>query len=150
MITTIIIADSLVNVMSSTSSRAAIVVTPELLLEHCAQLCQPLLLLLKLSLKLSELLQLGLWLPHRWWHGYACGVHGVGRGAFTLIFIVGSFVVLPISVGRGAFTLIFIVGSFVVLPIAHEAFSRQVVTLIVRVKTLMQVVVAAKELAPSP
>jgi hypothetical protein len=103
MITTIIIADSLVNVMSSTSSRAAIVVTPELLLEHYAQLCQPLLLLLELSLKRSELLQLGLWLPHRWWHDYACGVHYVGRGAFTLIFIVGSFVVLPI---------------------AHEAFSR--------------------------
>jgi hypothetical protein len=38
----------------------------------------------------------------------------------------------------------------VVLPIAHEALSRWVVTLTIRVKTLMKVVVAAKELAPSP
>jgi hypothetical protein len=38
MITTIVIADAAVDVMSSTSSRAAIVATPELLLEHHAQL----------------------------------------------------------------------------------------------------------------
>jgi hypothetical protein len=48
------------------------------------------------------------------------------------------------------FALIFIEGSFMVLPIAHEAFSRRVVTLIIRVKTLMKVVVSARELASSP
>jgi hypothetical protein len=87
------------------------------------------LLLLELSLRLSELLQLRLCLPHRWWHGCTHGVCGVGRGAFALIFIGGSFVVLPI---------------------AHEALSRWVMSLAVRVKTLVKVVVAAKELAPSP
>jgi hypothetical protein len=56
MITTIVVADSEVDIASSTSRRAAIVATPELLLEHCAQLCQPLLLLFELSLKLLELL----------------------------------------------------------------------------------------------
>jgi hypothetical protein len=58
-----------------------------------------------------------------------CSIHGVGRGAFALIFIRGSFVVLPIT---------------------HEALSRWVMTLTIRVKTLVKVVVAAKELAPSP
>jgi hypothetical protein len=48
------------------------------------------------------------------------------------------------------FALIFIGGSFTVLPIAHGAFSRQVVTLIIRVKTLVKVVVSARGLAPSP
>jgi hypothetical protein len=87
------------------------------------------LLLLKLSLKLSELLQLGLCSPQRWWHGRAYSVRGVGRGAFTLIFIGGSFVDLPI---------------------AHEALSRWVMTPTIRVKTLVKVVVSARELAPSP
>jgi hypothetical protein len=87
------------------------------------------LLFLELSRKLPELLQLGLCLPHRWWHGCTRGVRGIGRGAFALIFIRGSF----------AF-----------LPIAHEALSRWVMTLVVRVKNLMKVVVTAKELALSP
>jgi hypothetical protein len=87
------------------------------------------LLLLELSLKLPKLLQLGLCLPQRWWHGYACGIRGVGQGAFALIFIGGSFAVLSI---------------------AHEAFMRRVMTLIIRVETLMKVVVSARELAPSP
>jgi hypothetical protein len=97
MITAVVIADSLVNVASSTSSRFAIVATTELLFEHYVQLRQSLLLLLKLSLKLPKLLQLGLWLPHRWWHGCVRGVtsRNVGQGAFALIFIGGSFAVLP-------------------------------------------------------
>jgi hypothetical protein len=37
-----------------------------------------------------------------------------------------------------------------VLPIAHEAFSRRVMTLIIRVETLMKVVVSARGLALSP
>jgi hypothetical protein len=56
MITAIVIAYAAVDVVSSTSSRAAIVATPELLLERRAQLRQPLLLLLELSLKFPELL----------------------------------------------------------------------------------------------
>jgi hypothetical protein len=36
------------------------------------------------------------------------------------------------GVGRGAFALIFIGGSFPVLPIAHEALSRRVMTLVVK------------------
>jgi hypothetical protein len=56
MITIVIITDSVVDVASSPSSRVAIVATPELLLERCVQLCQPLLLLLELSFKLPELL----------------------------------------------------------------------------------------------
>jgi hypothetical protein len=55
-LTVVIIADSAVDVASSTSSRIAIIATLELLLERCTQLCQPLLLLLELSLKLPELL----------------------------------------------------------------------------------------------
>jgi hypothetical protein len=129
MITIVVVVDSLVDVAGSTSSHAAIIATPELLLKHCAQLCQPLLLLLELSLRLPELLQLRLCLPHRWWHGCTHSVRSVGRGVFALIFIGGSFVVLPI---------------------AHVALSRRVMTLVVRVKTLVKVVVAAKELAPSP
>jgi hypothetical protein len=129
MITIIVIIDSAVDVMSSTSSHATIVVTLELLFKRCTQICQSLLLLLELSLKLLELLQLGLCLHQRWWHGCMCGVHGVGWGAFTLIFIGGSYAVLPMT---------------------HEAFSRWGMTLIIRVKTLMKVVVSARELAPSP
>jgi hypothetical protein len=129
MIAIIIVADSAVDGAISPSRHATIVVIPELLLERCMKLCQPLLLLLELSFKLPELLQLRLWSPQRWWHGCACSVHGVRRGVFALIFIEGSFMVLPI---------------------AHEAFSRRVVTLIIRVKTLMKVVVSARELAPSP
>jgi hypothetical protein len=55
-ITAVVVADSLVNVVSSTLSRSAIVATTELLFEHYAQLRQPLFLLLKLSLKLPKLL----------------------------------------------------------------------------------------------
>jgi hypothetical protein len=69
MITAIIVADAAVDIVSSMSSHAAIVVTPELLLELYVQLRQPLLLLLELSPKLPKFLQLGLCLPHRWWHG---------------------------------------------------------------------------------
>jgi hypothetical protein len=130
MITAVVVADSAVDVASSTSSCAAIVATPELLLERCAQLRQPL-LLLKLSLKLSELLQLGLSLPHRWWHGRTACARGItSRGIW-----------------RGAFALILIGGSFAALPIAHEALSRRVVTLVVRVETLEKVVAVEKELA---
>jgi hypothetical protein len=89
----------------------------------------PLLLLFKLSLKLLELLQLGQSLPHRWWHGCACVLHNVGWGVFVLIIIKGSFTILPI---------------------AHEAFTRQVMTPIIRVKTPMKAIVIAKELALSP
>jgi hypothetical protein len=89
------------------------------------------LLLLELSLKLSKLPQLGLWLPHRWWHGCARGV--TSRG-----------------IRQGAFALIFIRGSFMVLLIAHEALSRWVLTLIIRVETLKKVVAAIKELTLSP
>jgi hypothetical protein len=59
-ISAVVVADAAVDVASSSSSRAAIIATPELLLEHRAQLRHPLLLLLELSLKLLELLQLGL------------------------------------------------------------------------------------------
>jgi hypothetical protein len=52
----VVIAYSAVDITSSSSSRVAIIATPELLLEHCTQLCQPLLLLLELSFKLPELL----------------------------------------------------------------------------------------------
>jgi hypothetical protein len=55
-IITVIVADAAVDVASSTSSRAAIVATLELLLECHAQLRQSLLLLLKLSLKLPKLI----------------------------------------------------------------------------------------------
>jgi hypothetical protein len=54
MITIVVIADSAVDVMGSTSGRAAIIATPELLLKRYVQLCQQLLLLLKLSLKLLK------------------------------------------------------------------------------------------------
>jgi hypothetical protein len=47
------------------------------------------------------------------------------------------------------FTLILIRGSFVELPIADKALSRWVMALIIRVKALKKVVVAAKELAQS-
>jgi hypothetical protein len=87
------------------------------------------LFLLKLSFKLLELFQLGLWSHQRWWHSCACSVHDVRRGAFALIFIGGSFAVFPI---------------------AHEAFLRWVVTLIIRVETLARVVVSARGLVPSP
>jgi hypothetical protein len=50
------------------------------------------------------------------------------------------------GVGRGAFALIFIGGSFPVLPIAHEALSRRVMTLVVRVESLEKVVAVVKEL----
>jgi hypothetical protein len=36
MITVVVVADAAVDVTSSTSSRAAIVATPEFLLKHCA------------------------------------------------------------------------------------------------------------------
>jgi acetolactate synthase small subunit len=54
------------------------------------------------------------------------------------------------GVGRGAFALIFIGGSFPVLPIAHEALSRRVMTLVVRVESLEKVVAVVKELVSSP
>jgi hypothetical protein len=63
MITAVVIADAAVDVVSTMSSHAAIVATPELLLEHRAQLHQLLLLLLEHSLKLLELLRLGPQLP---------------------------------------------------------------------------------------
>jgi hypothetical protein len=50
MVTTVVVADALVDVTSSVSSRAAIVATPELLLERRAQLRQLLLHLLELPL----------------------------------------------------------------------------------------------------
>jgi hypothetical protein len=80
MIAIVVITDLAVDVVNSSSSHAAIIVTPEFLLERHAQLCQPLLLLLKISFELLELFWLGIWLLQRWWHGCACSVHGVGRG----------------------------------------------------------------------
>jgi hypothetical protein len=80
MITIVVITDLAVDVVNSSSSHAAIIATPEFLLERRVQLCQPLLLLLELSFKLLELFWLGLWSPQRWWHGCACSVRGVGRG----------------------------------------------------------------------
>jgi hypothetical protein len=56
MITAVVVADAAVDVASSTLSRATIIATPKLLLERRTQLCQPLLLLLKLSLKLLDFL----------------------------------------------------------------------------------------------
>jgi hypothetical protein len=56
MIATVVFVDAAVDVASSTSRCATIVETPELLLDRCTQLRQPLLLLLELSLKLPELL----------------------------------------------------------------------------------------------
>jgi hypothetical protein len=50
MITVVVIADAAVDIVGSTSSRAAIVTTPELLLEARTQLCQLLSLFLELSL----------------------------------------------------------------------------------------------------
>jgi hypothetical protein len=47
------------------------------------------------------------------------------------------------------FALILIRGSFVELPIVDKALSRWVMALIIRVKALKKVVVAAKELAQS-
>jgi hypothetical protein len=129
MIAIVIIANSVVDVVSSSSSHATVIATPEFLLERYALLCQPLLLLLELSFKLLELFQLGLWSPQRWWHSCTCSVHGVRQGAFALIFIRGSFAVFPI---------------------AHETFSRWVMTLIIRVETLARVVVSARGLVPSP
>jgi hypothetical protein len=134
MITAVVVADVAVDVASSTSSHAAIVATPELFLERCVQLRQPLLLLLELSLKLPKLLQLGLCLPHRWWHGCTACAHGI----------------TSCGIGWGVFALILIRGSFAEFPIAHEALSRWVVTLIVSVKTLEKVVAAEKELVQSP
>jgi hypothetical protein len=56
MIIVIIIADSVVDVSSSSLSRIAIIVALELVLECCVQLRQSLLLLLELPFKLSKLL----------------------------------------------------------------------------------------------
>jgi hypothetical protein len=95
---------------------------------------QTLLLLLELSVKLSELLQLGLCLPHRWWHGCTTCARGITSH----------------GIRWGVFALILIEGSFVEFPIAHEALLRWVVTLVIRVKTLEKVVAAEKELAQSP
>jgi hypothetical protein len=67
-----------------------------------------------------------------------------------LIFLSSSRSCSSYGVGRGAFTLIFIKASFTVFPIAHEAFSRWVMTLILRVETLTRVVVSAGGLVPSP
>jgi hypothetical protein len=53
------------------------------------------------------------------------------------------------DIGRGVFTLILIGSSFVDLPIAHKTLSRRVVALVIRVKTLKQVVAATEELAQS-
>jgi hypothetical protein len=39
MIAIVIVADSVVDVVSSSSSRATVIVTPEFLLERCALLC---------------------------------------------------------------------------------------------------------------
>jgi hypothetical protein len=47
------------------------------------------------------------------------------------------------------FALILIGGSFMELPIIDKALSRWVMALIIRVKALKKVVVAAKELAQS-
>jgi hypothetical protein len=129
MITAVVVTDSAVDVVSSSSSPATIIVALELLLKCCAQLCHSLLLLVELPFKLSKLFQLGLCSPQRWWHGCTWSVRGVGRGTFALIFIGGSFMVFPI---------------------AHEAFSRRVMTLIIGVETLVKVVVSARGLAPSP
>ena len=49
-------------------------------------------------------------------------------------------------VGRGVFTLVLVGVPIVGLPIAHEALSRWVVTLIVRVSALEEVVSVAEEL----
>jgi hypothetical protein len=46
--------------------------------------------------------------------------------------------------------LIVVEGSFIVFPIAHEAFTRWVMTPIIRVETPVKAIVVAKELAPSP
>jgi hypothetical protein len=48
------------------------------------------------------------------------------------------------GIGRGVFALILIGGFFAELLIAHEALSRWVVALIVRVETLEKVVAAEK------
>jgi hypothetical protein len=48
------------------------------------------------------------------------------------------------------FALILVEGSFTEFPIAHEALSRRVVALVVRVKTLEKVIATEKELAQSP
>jgi hypothetical protein len=50
MITAVVVADVAVDVAGFTSSRAAVIVTPELLLEGRTQLCQLLSLFLELSL----------------------------------------------------------------------------------------------------
>jgi hypothetical protein len=70
-------------------------------------------------------------LAHRWFHGctaYECDITSH-------------------SIGRGVFTLILVEGSFTEFPIAHEALSRRVVALVVRVKTLEKVIATEKELA---
>jgi hypothetical protein len=48
------------------------------------------------------------------------------------------------------FALVFVRSSFAELPIAHEAFSRRVIALVIRVKALKKVVVAVEELAQRP
>jgi hypothetical protein len=48
------------------------------------------------------------------------------------------------------FTVIVVGDSLMELPITHEALSRWVVALIIRVKALEKVVAAAEELAQSP
>jgi hypothetical protein len=50
------------------------------------------------------------------------------------------------GIGRGVFTLILVGDSLMNLSITHEAFSRWVVTLIIRVKALEKVVAAVEEL----
>jgi hypothetical protein len=48
------------------------------------------------------------------------------------------------------FTLVFVRESFMELLVAHKAFSRWLVTLLVRVTALEKVVAAVKELVESP
>jgi hypothetical protein len=48
------------------------------------------------------------------------------------------------------FALNLIEGSFMGFPISHEALSRWVVALVVKVETLKKVVATKKEMAQSP